>query len=355
MSNRGCRKIRRFPRYLSILSVMLMSLLLPWPGEAQTMREIEPNDQDTEAMVVMPGNTVEASWSYARSRETRRGTDRDMYKLSGFTYPGIYTFTVKPSTPECKYWFGLANTRGPFTGAVTLTVKVEEQNRVTYTYSGGGQANYQYVVSEKDPLNNKLLFLEPKFWNSNYQGGFQCVKDGPVRQSIPYQLFLAQEGGAPQPMPPAGTGRSPAETEAPKEISLAPGTSWEGDLSSAPFFELAARIQWQQAAGAAYLLEVRINGQQLTSGLSNKRGNFRLADGREFPYYAESAHAWAIFYSPDFSTNNSSAAGVYEVVTDPGQAYRYRWSTGLIGGPPMKVNLKHNGLVQAPIIIRLMP
>jgi hypothetical protein len=314
-------------------------------------------------MVVMPGQTVEASWSFARSRETRRGTDRDVYRLSGFTYPGTYTFTVKPSAAECQYYFGVPNMRGPFRGPVTLTVKVEEGNRVTYAYSGGGQADYKYVVYEKDPLNNKLLFLEPTFWNSDYRGGFQCVKDGVVRQDIPYQLFVATPGGvAAQTLPPAATGRGLGETDAPvrqpetpKEISLVPGMSWEGDLPSASFLELAARIEWRQVAGAASLLEVRINGQALTSGLLNKGGGFRLADGREFPYYAESVHAWTIFYSPDFSTNNSPGAGVYQVVTDPGQAYRYRWGTGLIGGPPMKVNLRHNGLVQAPIIIQFMP
>lgn len=330
----------RFPRYLCTLLFML--LLLPCSPEAQTIREIEANDQDNEAMVVMPGNSVEGSWSYARSKETRRGTDRDVYRLSGFTYPGTYTFKVKPSAAECKYSFGLTNMRGPFSGAVTLTVKVEAQDRVIYTYSGGGQADYQYETREKDPLNNKLLFLEPTLWNSDYKGGFQCVKDGAVRKNIPYRLSVA------------GREPSPGKTKAPKEISLAPGTSWEGDLPSAPFLEIAARIQWQQVAGAASPLEVRINGQPVTGGLSNKSGSFRLADGREFPYYAESVHAWTIFYSPDFSANNSSAAGGYEVVTDPGQAYLYRWSTGLTGGPPMKVNFKHNGQVQAPIIIRLM-
>jgi hypothetical protein len=65
----------RFPRYLCTLLFML--LLLPCPSEAQKIREIEANDQDNEAMVVVPGNSVDGSWSYARSKETRRGTDRD--------------------------------------------------------------------------------------------------------------------------------------------------------------------------------------------------------------------------------------------------------------------------------------
>ncbi|HEY6010833.1 MAG TPA: hypothetical protein VIX18_05125, partial [Nitrospirota bacterium] len=118
MRNRGSRQSGRRLRYLGILLIMFicMPLLLPRPAGALTTREIEPNDRDTEAMVVAPGNTVEASWSYARSIETKRGTDRDVFKLSGFSYPATYTFTVKPSAAECKYGFGLTNMRGPFTG-----------------------------------------------------------------------------------------------------------------------------------------------------------------------------------------------------------------------------------------------
>jgi hypothetical protein len=308
--------------------------------------EIEPNDRDNEAMALSPPSCVDAGWSFSRSKETRRGTDRDVYKLSGFTYPGTYTFTVAPTADECKYSFGLTNFRGPFAGTTTLIVEVSDQKRVTTTYKGGGQPDYQFTVFAQDPLNNVLLFLEPTFWTSDKNGAFQCAKDGKTYVNIPYRLTVSTTAGA------MTAGEKP---EAPKEITLAPGASWEGELPSGTTFALNARIEWKQVAGAASLLEIRINGQPVSGGLVNKGGFFRLADGREFSYYAEAVRAWTIFYSPDFSANNTAAGGGYEVKTDPGQAYRYQWSTGLIGGPPMKVGLSHNGLVQAPVVIQFVP
>jgi len=322
--------------------------------------EIEPNDQDNEAMGLTPPSCIEGGWSFARSRQTNRGTDRDVYRLSGFRYPGTYVFTVAPSVTGCRYHFGLGNMRGPFSGTVSLTVQVAEQNQVNVTYSGGGAPEYRYSTTLAEPLNGKLLFLEPVLYNSNKDGGFQCVKDGSTYQDILYRLNIsmtaapgaAQHGGQTSAATPIReTARRPQS--AGHEISLDPGMSWEGELAEPALLKLAARIQWKEVAGAASVLEVRLNGQPVTGSLVNKGTSFRLADGREFPYYADSVRAWTIFYSPDFSLNNTAAAGGYQVVSDPGQAYLYQWNTGLIGGPPIKITLRHNGLVKAPVMIRI--
>ncbi len=88
---------------------------------------------------------------------------------------------------------------------------------------------------------------------------------------------------------------------------------------------LSARIPWKQVAGAAGAMEIRVNGQLLTSRLGNKTGSFSLADGREFDYLHPQTNHWMVFYSPDFVSNNTGAGGDYQVVTDPGAAYRYTW------------------------------
>ncbi len=321
------------------------------------VNETEPNDRDREAMSLPPAGCIDASWSYARSKETKSGTDRDVYRLTGFTYPATYTFTVTPSTPECPYWFGLKNARGPFSGVATLTVAVDEQNKVTYTYSGGNQPEYWYVFFDTDPLNDQLLVTEPALWDPDHEGGFQCVRNGPVRRDIPYRLTVAGKAAAGNSSQSASQERAPSsrQLEAPKEISLAPGETWEGEVRAAPLFEIMARIQWEHVMGMEAVLEVRINGQPVSGGLVNKNESFRLADGRRFPYYDKTAHAWTLFFSPDFSSNESSDAGDYEVVTDPGEAYRFRWITGVSGGAPMKISFKHNGRVELPIIIQYRP
>jgi len=219
-------------------SAMMLAciLLLLHAAAASAGPEIEPNDKESEAMALSPGARIEGSWSFARSKETHRGTDRDAYRLDGFTYPGTYTITVTPSRPECAYWFGITNFQGPYTGTVSITVTVDQQKKVTVVTSGGGKPDHATMSFVPDPLNRNLLVLEPQLWNSDFQGGFQCVKDGTGYREIPYVLTVSGSGAAAAPTPaPATVGACRAENE-PNELDeqsmiVAPGDCIDGSWS----------------------------------------------------------------------------------------------------------------------------
>lgn len=106
---------------------------------------------------------------------------------------------------------------------------------------------------------------------------------------------------------------------------LTAGEQWSGQLRLESLLVLESRLLADRPAGAAYALEVEIDGHRLMEPLKNKAGVVRLADERAFEYRNETAGRWLTFFSPDFRQNNLDAAGPYRAVTDPGQAYRYVW------------------------------
>jgi hypothetical protein len=225
---------------IRLLSVaVLFSALLPAAASnAIASPEVEPNEKDSEAMALSPGARIEGAWSYGRSKETRRGTDRDAYRLGGFTYPGTYTITVTPSVQECRYWSGITNFQGPFTGESSVTVTVDQQKKVTVVYAGGGNPDYRTTGFVPEPLNRNLFILEPSLWNSDFQGGFQCVRDGQVYQEIPYVLTVSGDGvsiaAAAPPAPAAGAScRNENEPNDRDEeaMAAAPGTCVDGSWS----------------------------------------------------------------------------------------------------------------------------
>jgi hypothetical protein len=131
--------------------------------------------------------------------------------------------------------------------------------------------------------------------------------------------------------------------------------SWTMTVQSMNTLRIVSRIDYAKPAGANYPLEIYVNDKPLTTPLLNKGTNFTYKDGRNFPY--QSGNGWMLFYSPDFSANNSSAGGGYQVMTDPGQAYLYKWDiSSLVGGEKtMKLVIKNNGKsAGAPIVIRIL-
>jgi len=141
----------------------------------------------------------------------------------------------------------------------------------------------------------------------------------------------------------------------PEEIRIAANDSWTVSVQSTNILRLAARIDYDKPAGGNYPLEISVNDQPLTASLLNKGASFTYKDGRNFSY--QSGNAWMLFYSQNFSANNSSAGGGYQVVTDPGQAYLYKWDiSSLVGGASsMKLVIKNNGnSVGKPIVIRIL-
>lgn len=166
------------------------------------------------------------------------------------------------------------------------------------------------------------------------------------------------------------------------EITIPNGSFWEGELPRANTLEIFGRINYPKAAGGQWLMEISVNGKPISSPLLNKGGTFKYADGRSFPYYSPGGGsgttsfiksapyygrsytyyfspkpAWMLFYVPDFKTDDTTAAGGYQVLTDQGQAHHYVWNVSDLAGSAetMLVKIKHNGLISAagPLIIKL--
>ncbi len=149
---------------------------------------------------------------------------------------------------------------------------------------------------------------------------------------------------------------SPAPT--PREIALELGASWSREFMASDVLELESRIAYSTAGGAEPVLLVLINGKRLDAPLVNKGQTFKYADGRTFAYLVQTGE-WESFLSPDFSRNNLDAAGGYQVVSDAGEAYRYKWDISKIvaSAATMSVAFKHQEVVNAvrtDLIIRLL-
>jgi hypothetical protein len=175
---------------------------------------------------------------------------------------------------------------------------------------------------------------------------------------VPAAASVTPGGGTtralPPPRPPdprSDPGKLPA---IPVEIVLNPGEAWEGDLPVSRLLDLEARLNYRIVAGANYALNIWVNGRPLTGPLLNKAAQFTYKDGRTFPY--RNAEGWLVMYSPDFSANNGPAGGGYQVMTDPGEAYRYRWDLSAVagGGPTMHVRIVHSApKAVGPLVIRI--
>lgn len=174
---------------------------------------------------------------------------------------------------------------------------------------------------------------------------------------VPAAASVTQGGGTTRTLPPArptDPRTDPGKIATiPSEIVLNPGEAWEGDLPLSRILDLQARLNYHIVAGANYALNVWVNGQRLTGPLLNKAAQFTYKDGRTFPY--QRAEGWLVLYSPDFNANNGTAGGGYQVMTDPGEAYRYRWDLSAVAGagPTMHVRIVHSApKAVGPLVIR---
>lgn len=129
----------------------------------------------------------------------------------------------------------------------------------------------------------------------------------------------------------------------PEEIRLNGDTAWEGVFMAEKTLQLEGRIVYSKPAGGNWTMEVLVNGKNVTSSLLNKGQSFKYKDGRTYSYL--NGASWMLFYSPNFSANNSTAGGGYQVLTNPGQACRYKWNISSLGQDfvTIKVRIVNNG------------
>ncbi len=140
----------------------------------------------------------------------------------------------------------------------------------------------------------------------------------------------------------------------PDEITVAANDSWSETVPATSVLSLVGRIDYAYPAGANYALEVYVNDKVVTSALVNKGASFTYKDGRTFPY--QSGKAWMLFYGQNVSANNSTAGDRYQVMSDLGQAYIYKWNiASLVGSAPtMKLRIVNTGKSAGkPIVIKV--
>ena len=113
------------------------------------------------------------------------------------------------------------------------------------------------------------------------------------------------------------------------DVWVAPLTTLTGDLPASEIVTLAACRLDSPApppAAAAAALALAINGVPITpangGSLLNKLSSFTLGSNVTSTYLNSQLQAWNVFLSPDFNYNNW-VAGPFQVVSNPGQAYRY--------------------------------
>jgi len=62
------------------------------------------------------------------------------------------------------------------------------------------------------------------------------------------------------------------------------------------------------------------------------------------------------FYSADFNANNGDAGGGYRVMTNPGEAYHYRWDVSALSGPGTALHVRiacTGSKVAGPLVVRI--
>lgn len=345
--------------------------LLALAASAATVQEREPNDERNQAMVIQPGDTVEGTSSAARALASRRADDTDWYRIINLVSPGRYTITVTPAIANCQYLFGSSLTTAWWGyGQGTLVLELTGQKRTNIIQRWSDKPERRSATGEEP--TQVYVFVE----NQPNEGGggasqFRCVKGGPWFAEVSYRLTVTAGAGPQPPLPPPNIGGGNKEIEQPpikpgdrvksladitKDIVINPGATWEGDLRASRTLDLLARLQYANVAGANRCLDISVNRQRLAGPLLNKASQFTIGDGRSFPYFDGSA--WALFYSPDFSANNTPGAGRYQVVTNPGEAYRYRWDISALIGSAATMHVRivnTNKANSAPIVLRFTP
>ena len=332
--------------------------VLPPPaasGGGQVVRELEPNDTREQAMTLQPDVIVESSFSRAHATSLRRGEDVDNYHVVGLKVPGIYTVTITPANPACRYVADVAHTPLVIQGVTTVVFEFTGQGRTLVTRHYGSQ-----------PEDRATIFADlHDFYIMLYNPSFQCVSGGPFYDELAYRLSI--QGGGPSaggagiaPSGVPGSAGNTAQTGGTaalaQEFSIAPGSALELQLPRSATLDLLARLAWDKQAGANYALDVLVNGQRVAGPLRNKAASMRYADGRSYAYLDAAVPGWLVFYSPDFRGNDTPGSGGYQVMTDAGQAYHYQWDIAALAGsgPTMRLRLVNNGRgANAAIVVRL--
>ena len=169
------------------------------------------------------------------------------------------------------------------------------------------------------------------------------------RQSTP-------SAAAPSPSPSPTTVASPAALalNESRTVILEPEQSVTLERRGGSPFFLKARIDFVKTAGAAYLLEVKADGEQV-GPLLNKVPDFSYTDGRRFKYRNPEG-IWNVFYSPDFFANQNERGGGYQVQLqshkdEQSYCYRYGWRLpDRPDGKMIKIQLHHVGKHERSIV-----
>jgi len=331
--------MKKYPLWL--LVVLILALAMAAVVSAMDATEVEPNDSFAKAMPIEVGQTIKGTVHYG---------DYDHGDIYRVTLPAntqahvqVWGFPSDCRFRICAYGFRpnsstdlIGDARGNDGRPVTLSFDVGESNRgyinvsilgpIHSSFSGANWNANQYSA------DGRYHLAAP--YNQIPEGLPQAHNNIPVEGPVTYNVRITT---GPRPSLPSGLTDSSGEA-APRPsvesggLTLARTESWSRNFSRRRYLEIEARLDYNIPAGGAYAMEILLNGQPLSRPLDNKGSDFRYADGRGFDYFKSDAGAgaWLVFYSPDFLSNNGAAGGGYQVLTDPGQAYVYRWDLAKI-------------------------
>lgn len=374
--------------YISIIFSMLIVFTTGVSfGVGPEFTEVEPNNTPAQANAITLDQTVIGTFHYG---------DYDAGDYYSLTAPGKgrMTATIVLADPQCGIMLGAF---GFHSDRRDIDWVPSSSSQPSSIWSKKGESPVSFSFPVQGGYKGFILVKGPKsdggsFGASNWIG-VACTKGGnyyvaPMANQQPrdltatahdgkrilpplqYRLVVTFTGEGPgvdmgkppiavqPPQPPTITPPPPAADGLTQEITLAPGTVREVMLPATWTLDLLARIDYSNVAGANFGLDVSVNGHRLSSALLNKVPYFQYADGRTFSYYDDKAGApgWLVFYSPNFTANNTQAGGGYQVMTNPGQAYRYQWDISSLSGgaSTVRVSLRNNSrTANSPIVVRL--
>lgn len=102
------------------------------------------------------------------------------------------------------------------------------------------------------------------------------------------------------------------------------------------FLSLEAHLEHEELAGAAASLELKVNNHIVDGkSLENKNIMFTLKDGRKFSYFDANKRLWELFYTPNYSLNDSDGDSRYHVLEGRATQYTFDITDQINSGNPV--------------------
>lgn len=151
------------------------------------------------------------------------------------------------------------------------------------------------------------------------------------------------------PTPAVTPSASPSPSPSPSivhALTINAQTSQSLSLPTAATLDLEARIEAPTVDGLSPSLLVFVNGQAIRQAVTNRAPRVTLGSGQQIDLFNADTNAWSLLFSPDYDQATTSAAGDFQVTSEPGQAYRYVWNISAQKGTGAAMTVRFDNLGQ---------